>query len=145
VGGKGESLRGFRPNGLPLPPLDSEQREGGEPTGWPAGRAPAGGPVHDGGRRMGENGEGSEGDRFPSSPWVGRRGGGSTGGGGLEVVVLEGGGALVLRKEGGSDAAVRGEPGSYQPLFIGAERQFVWPIFRACGAPAAGNGYRGQP
>jgi hypothetical protein len=64
--------------------------------------------------------------------------------GGLEVAALGGGGALVFKREGGLVVAVRGEPGSCRPLFIGTERRFRRPIFRARGAPAAGNGGSGK-
>jgi hypothetical protein len=84
----------------------------------------AGEPGHGDGWEVGGIGEGDDGDRFPPSPWVGAaRGGGSTGGGRLEVAVIGGGGAQVLRKERGSVVAVRGEPGSCRPLFIGAGRR----------------------
>jgi hypothetical protein len=46
-----------------------------------------------------------------------------------------GGGARRLGEERGSAVAVRGEVGSYRPLFIGAKRRFGRLIFRARGAP----------
>jgi hypothetical protein len=46
----------------------------------------------------------------------------------------------VFKREGSSVVVVRGEPGSCRPLFIGRIRWFGQPIFRARGAPAAGNG-----
>jgi hypothetical protein len=56
------------------------------------------------------------------------------------MAVLGGGDASVFKREGSSVVVVRGEPGSCRPLFIGGIRWFGRPIFRARGAPAAGNG-----
>jgi hypothetical protein len=99
---KEERAWGFWPKGHLLPPsLDSEQRGRNEPSGGrPRG---SGGPVHGGGRGMGQNGEEAEGVRFPFSPWVGAaRGGGSTGGGGLEVSGGTIGGSGGARERGES-------------------------------------------
>jgi hypothetical protein len=90
----------------------------------------AGEPGHDGGREVWENGEGDEGGRFPSSPWVGAaRGGGFSGGGGLVVVVLGGGGAPVLRKGREVAVVVRDEAGSCAGLLIAGVRRFGGEIF----------------
>jgi hypothetical protein len=79
---------------------------------------------------MGQNGEEAKGISTPCSPWamVACRGG-SAGGDGLVVVALGSGSALVLRKEEGSVVAVRGEPGSCRPLFIGAGRRLSGQYF----------------
>jgi hypothetical protein len=80
------STRGVCPT-LPPPRIRTEggrrSRGGGRPAPIP------GEPGHSGGRAVGQNDEGSTGDRFPYLPWAGMVcGGGSSGGGGLEVVVL---------------------------------------------------------
>jgi hypothetical protein len=118
-------LAGFWQNCHLLPPsLDSEQRGRGWENRAAAGRGGAGGPVHGGGRGMGQNGEEVEGNRFPCSPCaMAACRGGSAGGADWRrrrSGVQEGGGSVV---------AVRGEPGSCRPLFISAERRFGRLIF----------------
>jgi hypothetical protein len=80
--------------------------------------------VHGDDREMGQNGEEAEGISAPCSPcaMVACRGG-SAGGGGLEVAVLGGRRCSGAQEGGGSVVAVRGEPGSCRPLFIGAGRR----------------------
>jgi hypothetical protein len=60
-GGKGKRLGGFRLNSHPLPPLESEQREGGRRLGCGRPAAIAGKPGHGSGREVGENGGESRG------------------------------------------------------------------------------------
>jgi hypothetical protein len=87
--GEKEKARGFRLNSHLLPPLESEQREGGRRLGCGRPAAIPGEPGHDGGRAVGQNDEGLTGNPFPYLPWtVVARGGGFTGSSGLEAASL---------------------------------------------------------